>query len=99
MGNEDDSTSMGAWVLPLVVWGDFELPILEWVGVVSGAALVEGASSVSNWGSSISGEEGLLALIGRFPEGVGGSRLFLPVLGGVVDIVNEFLCSEVRVPD
>ena len=37
-----------------------------------------------------SAEEARLAFACRFPDGVGGSRLFFVPLGGVVDIVNEF---------
>ena len=35
------------------------------------------------------GEDGLLALAGGRPVGVEGGALFLPFLGGVVDIVVE----------
>ena len=43
--------------------------------------------------SAGSAEEARLAFACRFPDGVGGSRLFLVPLGGIVDMVCE-ICSE-----
>ena len=50
---------------------------------------------LSVWAGSA--EEGRLAFACRVPDGVGGSRLFFVPLGGVVDMVNEFLLREMRV--
>ena len=46
-----------------------------------------------------SADEALLDFASRFVEGVGGSRLFLDPLGGVVDMVSEFFAQKVRVSE
>jgi hypothetical protein len=45
---------------------------------------------------SYSGDDGLLAFAGGLPVGVEGGALFLPFLGGVVDIVVEDLAQKRR---
>ena len=46
------------------------------------------------------GEEALLVFAGGFPDGVEGGALFLPFLGGVVDMKVSFeaVCDGVEVP-
>jgi hypothetical protein len=67
---------------------------------MAGMALDEGdetdslGSSSSEKGSN--GEDGLLAFAGGRPVGVEGGALFLPFLGGVVDIVVEWLTQKMR---
>ena len=82
-----------AGVAPVGVGGDLEAPEAGWNGGIAGRAL-EPREEAKPRGTSppveVAGDDGLLALAGGRPVGVEGGALFLPFLGGVVDMRRCF---------
>ena len=75
-------------------WRPAELPADGWKGGMAGRALGLMVDANPGGASSLvlAGDDALLALAGGRPVGVEGGALFLPFLGGVVDINSAFDC-------